>query len=180
MIAPNPLRLEDVPLLETERLRLRALREADFEDEYAFYASDRSHFVGGPKGPEEVWRVMATMIGHWVLRGYGFFALEEKATGRYMGRAGLWYPLGWPEPEIGWHLMGHATGRGLATEAARRVRDWAYRDLGWETAISMIAAGNTRSAALARRIGATLERSFDHHTHGAVEIWRHPSPRELS
>jgi RimJ/RimL family protein N-acetyltransferase len=100
---------------------------------------------------------MAMYAGQWLLRGYGIWALEERATGRFVGQAGLWFPEGWPEPEVHWLLMGEATGRGLATEAARCVRDHARDDLGWATVISCIDPANVASVRVAERLGATPE-----------------------
>ena len=78
--------------------------------------------------PGGAWRCI---LGHWALRGYGHWAIEEKAGGRFVGYSGLWNPEGWPEPEVMWGLMADAHGRGYATEAARRAREFAYRKLGW-------------------------------------------------
>ena len=136
--------------LETDRLILRRPNVNDVDIEAEFYASDRSYFVGGPMTKEMVWRSLAAIIGHWEMRGYGYFALDLKSTGEYVGRVGAWNPEGWPEPEIGWSMMEGHEGHGYAYEAALRVREWVYADLGWETAISMIAHGNDRSIALAR------------------------------
>ena len=74
---------------------------------------------------------MATFLGHWALRGYGPWAIEDKAGGRFVGYSGLWNPEGWPEPEVIWSLMADCHGRGYATEAARRVREFAYAQFGW-------------------------------------------------
>ena len=164
------------PVLETERLILRAPCEADFAAEAEFFTSDASHFVGGPKRPDETWRSIAGMIGHWVMRGYGFWALEEKATGNYVGRTGLWFPDGWPEREIGWSLMPGHTGKGYATEAGRAARAYAYDVLGWPTAISLIDPNNKASEAVATRLGATFEKTYDHPEFGTMYIWRHPGP----
>lgn len=169
----------EIPELETERLILRAPALTDFEADVEFYASERSKGVGGPMEPEMVWRNLAARIGHWALRGYGFWALDEKATGAYCGRVGLWFPDGWPEPEVGWTLMGGAEGRGIAYEAAVRARTYAYEVLGWTTAISLIAPDNERSKALARRLGATLDSIYEHPRFGPTEIYRHPAPEAL-
>ena len=59
---------------------------------------------------------MALFIGHWALRGYGWWAVEERATGEFLGRIGLYNPEGWPEIELGWLLSRQSWGRGLATE----------------------------------------------------------------
>jgi RimJ/RimL family protein N-acetyltransferase len=165
-----------IPTLETERLFLRALRAEDFEAEADFFASERSRSVGGPLARDQAWRVVAAMIGHWHMRGFGFWALEEKASGRYLGRVGLWQPHGWPDREIGWTLMDHAEGQGFAHEAALVARAYAYDTLGWTTMISLIEAGNLRSEALARRLGARREGAFLHPSGIPLNIWRHAGP----
>ena len=169
-----------IPTIETERLRLRALSLADFELEAEFFASERSAHVGGKMPREQVWRWMASVIGHWAFRGYGFFGVEEKSSGRFLGHVGPWYPEGWPEPELGWTMMNGAEGKGFAHEAALASRAFAYDNLGWDTAISMILHGNARSIALAERLGARLESDFEHERFGPCHIYRHPSPEELS
>ena len=108
------MEFSDIPVLETERLILRANRLEDFESYAEFYATDRAAHRGGVKNRTQAFLMFMAEIGHWHLRGYGFWALEEKSTGRYLGRAGLWCPDGWPEREIGWTLMDHAEGRGFA------------------------------------------------------------------
>lgn len=165
-----------IPTLRTDRLILRPMAAGDVVHEQAFYGSDRAAFVGGPMHPADTWRYVATYIGHWHLRGYGTFAVEEAASGTYCGHVGPWFPEGWPEPEISWTLMAGAEGRGIAFEAATAARDWAYRCLGWTTSISLIDADNRRSALLAERLGARREGVFEHHKYGALEIWRHPGP----
>jgi RimJ/RimL family protein N-acetyltransferase len=168
-----------IPVIETERLILREPRESDVAHEAVFYASERSKFVGGPMSLEEVWRAYATIVGHWVWRGYGFWAIEDKSTNAYLGHVGLWYPEGWPEREIGWSLTGNAEGKGYAHEAAIRVRKYAYETLAWDTAISLIDPENTRSIALANRLGAKYEYDFSHERHGLMGVYRHPAPEAL-
>lgn len=168
-----------IPRLTTRNLLLREYRESDFEDFAAFYATDRSRFIGGPLTREQAWRGLAAHLGHWALRGYGFWAVEERATGRFCGHVGLWFPDGWMEPEVGWVLMGHAEGRGIALEAALAARGHAYGTLGWTTAVSMIDPENDRSIRLAQRMGCTHEGLFRHVRLGPMEIWRHPPPSAL-
>lgn len=108
-----------IPVLETERLNLRGFREADLDRFAEFCACEvLTRFVGGPSDRGGTWRRIAIYIGHW--------ALEEKVGGRFVGYSGLWNPEGSPEPELIWGLTGDAHGRGYATEAARRVREFAY------------------------------------------------------
>lgn len=169
-----------IPHLDTARLRLRDYRESDFDDFAGFYDSDRSRFVGGPMTRELAWRAMAVHLGHWALRGYGFWAVEEKATGAFCGHVGLWFPEGWAAPEVGWVLMRQAEGRGIAEEAARAARAHAYGTLGWTTAISAIDPGNIRSIRLAQRLGCTYETDYLHVRLGRMQIWRHPPPERTT
>ncbi|MBV1865596.1 MAG: GNAT family N-acetyltransferase [Rhodobacteraceae bacterium] len=169
----------DIPILETERLRLRGFAQDDFQVFAEFYAAERSKFVGGPATQEQSWRMLAGEIGHWELRGYGRWAVEEKATGAFCGVIGLWYPHGWPEPELGWDLMNGFEGKGYATEAALAARKYAYNTLGWKTVISLVAPPNNGSRALAKRMGAVYEGMFAHERHGDLEVYRHPNPEAL-
>ena len=164
------------PTLETERLLLRPLGPQDFAPLCAFYASERARFVGGPMNAEETWRMLATEIGHWTLRGYGRFGVEEKSSGATVGIIGPWNPEGWPEPEIGWDLMNGFEGKGYATEAGRAALDHAYETLGWQTAISLVAEGNDGSAAVAKRLGAKADGKFTHVRWGEMTVYRHAPP----
>lgn len=168
-----------IPRLETERLILREYRQSDFDDFAAFYATPRSRFIGGPLPRELAWRGLAAHLGHWALRGYGFWAVEDKASGTFCGHVGLWFPEGWPEPEVGWVMMSHAEGRGLALEAAIAARHYAYHALRWPTAISLIDPDNTRSLRLAARMGCHHESDFTHVRLGEMQVWRHPLPDDL-
>jgi RimJ/RimL family protein N-acetyltransferase len=114
-----------------------------------------------------------------MFRGYGYWAVDAKDTGDYLGRVGLWFPEGWPEREIGWTLLPAAQGNGYATEAAIALRAHAYDTLGWDTAISLIDPENAPSQAVARRMGARPEGRFQHAVHGEMEIWRHLAPADL-
>ena len=170
-----------IPRLETERLILRGFRPEDFELFAGFAASDRARFVGGPSERNLAWRGFCGMTGHWVHRGYGFFVIEDKGTGKTLGTCGPYFPEGWPEPEIGWSLWdAEAEGKGFAREAALAARAFAYDTLGWTTAISLIVEGNTRSEALAQRMGCTRDGTFTHAQFGATAIWRHPAPSDLA
>ena len=167
----------NIPTLTTERLTLRAPGPQDFEPMAEFYASDRSKFVGGPTTPELTWRNLAAEIGHWTLRGYGRWTVEETATGKMAGMVGPWNPEGWPEPELGWDLMNGFEGRGYATEAAHAARQFAFTELGWTTAISLCAVGNDASVAVALRLGCTEEpEGFTHERWGKMRVFRHPGP----
>jgi RimJ/RimL family protein N-acetyltransferase len=146
--------LADVQL-ETARLILRPPRREDF-DAFAASAADPEvmAFLGGPQARSTAWRGLAAMAGCWALQGFAMFSLIEKATGRWIGRAGPWQPEGWPGTEVGWALAREAHGRGLAFEAAVASIDYAFDTLGWTDVIHCIDDGNLPSSALARRLGS--------------------------
>lgn len=163
-----------IPIIETERLILREFRDStDFEPYANFYASDLTKFYGGPLERKAAWRAVASMMGHWIIRGYGPWAVEEKSTGDFCGMVGLWYPEGWPEPEITWAIVEPKQGLGFAAETAVRSRAYAYETLGWETVFSCISAGNTASIGLAKKLGATLERAVEDEVRGTIKVYKH-------
>ena len=163
-----------IPVIETERLILRAPRESDFEPLSEFGASDRARFVGGPYSRSRSWTGFLGTFGHWVLRGFGMWMVEHRATGKTAGRIGMIFHDGWPEPELGWHIYQGFEGQGLAHEGALAARAHAARHQGLDRVISCIAPDNTRSQALARRLGASVERDSVL-IEWPVQIWRHPS-----
>jgi len=175
------IELRGIPRLETPRLVLRAPKSGDFETWAACAGSDRARYIGGPIDRNLAWRAFCHLTGHWVHRGYSMFVFADRETDAPLGMCGPWFPEGWPEPEIGWTVWApEAEGKGFAFEAATAARDWAYSVLGWTTAISLIAVGNDRSAALARRMGCTLEDEYTHAQHGPMQVWRHPSRRAFA
>jgi RimJ/RimL family protein N-acetyltransferase len=110
-----------------------------------------------PLSRAESWRELAYLVGHWELRGYGQWLLEERTTGELVGRAGLYFPEGWPGLEVGWTLARSRWGQGLATEAGRAAVDWAFAELDTDRVISLIAPDNHRSRRVAERLGASRE-----------------------
>ena len=163
-----------IPVLETERLVLRQFREAtDFAPYANFYASDLTKHYGGPLDRPAAWRAAAAMMGHWIIRGYGAWAVEEKSSGDFCGIVGLWFPERWPEREITWAIVEHKQGKGIAAEAAIRSRAYALDTLGWDSVFSCISAKNIASIGLAEKLGATLDRKIEHETRGSVLIYKH-------
>ncbi len=163
-----------IPTVETDRLILRAPHLDDLPAMIAFYASERSHMVGGPKDELGSWSSLSGRLGHWALRGYGLWHLTEKTSGAFVGWAGIIDVPGWAEPELGWTLMAEAEGKGLGFEAAQAARDYAARHQGLNGVISYIAHANDRSRALAERLGATLEIENAELLGLTAQIWRHP------
>jgi RimJ/RimL family protein N-acetyltransferase len=143
------------PVLFTERLVLRLPEPLDF-DGWADMAADAEamQFLGGAKGRAEAWRDFALRRGAWDVRGFSMFSVIERATGAWVGRIGPWQPEEWPGTEVGWGVHPAFAGRGYAYEAATACMDFAVDVLGWDDIIHTIDPANTRSIALARRLGS--------------------------
>jgi RimJ/RimL family protein N-acetyltransferase len=151
--------------LETERLVLRQFLETDL-DGYRRMVNDPD--VMRIQGDTETmtafqcWRSLAMYQGHWQFRGYGPFAVIDKASGAFVGRIGPWFPEGWPGLELLWMVDRAYWGRGIAPEAAAAARDWVFSQLGTEIElISLIFADNTASRRVAEKLGARYARDTE-------------------
>lgn len=164
----------DGPVLETERLRLRLPEERDLEGFISLMSDEvAARHIGGVMEEPMIWRQLCTIIGHWAVRGYGFFSVEEKATGDWVGRVGPWAPHGWPQPEVGWSITRAYWGKGYGPEAAAATMDFAFDTLGWDSVVHMIAAENVNSQALARKLGS-VDQGWDAELPGlgvTVDVW---------
>lgn len=161
--------------LESARLVLRPFRHDDWRAMHEHYSDPEcTRFTFGRALDEnQTWRTVASMAGHWQLRGYGPYALEDKASGEVLGTVGLWYPLDWPEPEIKWAMIRRHWGRGYASEAVRAVQAMASAHLPGPPLISFIDARNEASIRLALAVGARLEEQREFR--GSLwHIYRHP------
>lgn len=152
---PPPVRVE------TDRLMLRVLRLDDFP-EYAAVAADPETFRYSQRAgmtSDESWTRLLRHAGHWALMGYGLFGIEEKASGRFVGEAGLGdfrRGLG-PEfdraPEAAWTIARWAQGRGYATEAAAAAHRWMETRFATTRTVCIIHAANAASLSVARKLG---------------------------
>ena len=179
MIPLDPPSLIEAPdLLETERLLLRQFLETDV-DLYARICADpevmRYIGDGSTQTREQTWRSVAAALGHWVLRGYGMYAVEEKSTGTFIGRIGLSNPEGWPGLEAGWLLGRPHWGHGYATEGAKAVVRMAYESVGATHLISLIKPENLASIRVAEKLGAIRESTIEMYD-GPVHIYAYGGP----
>jgi RimJ/RimL family protein N-acetyltransferase len=163
------------PVIETERLKLRPWCGADVASNTAMLADpDTARFItvdGKPITEELVgWRNAAVMAGHWALHGAGMFVVEEKASGRFAGRVGPWFPPGWPGFEVGWGIARDFRGKGYAVEAARAAIDWVFATFELDRVIHCIVPENIASQAVARRLGAERQGKTELFGHVA-DIW---------
>jgi RimJ/RimL family protein N-acetyltransferase len=163
-----------IPLtIKSNRLALRQFKNDDWESLHEHYSDlDATKFTFGRSLTQgESWRAMASMLGHWQLRGYGPYAVFNTDSNEVLGTAGLWYPNDWPEPEIKWALVKRHSGKGYASEAVRALQRPAVLAL---APISFINAENIPSIKLAEAVGATFESS--QMFRGSLwHVYRHPS-----
>ncbi len=158
MMKPGARQIADaVPVLLTERLRLRAPRLEDFESFATFFASDRSVHEGGPLDRLAAWKHWAADVALWTLRGYGPFGVEYRVTRAYLGEVGIYHGEGYPAPELGWFVVPEAEGRGIAAEAALAVIDWVRDSFDWPHLTNTIEPANARSIALGLRLGGVID-----------------------
>lgn len=159
---------------ESERLIIRTFNDHDWKDLHDYYSNIETtkYTIGRQLSEGETWRTVASMVGHWSIRGYGPYALEEKESGKVIGISGLWYPIDWPEPEIKWGLSKSFQGKGYASEAARKVKQVANEHLPETSLISLIHSENNSSIKLALAIGADFEKEITFRG-GSWSIYRH-------
>lgn len=154
----------DIPTLETRRLRLTAFTEKHF-DAYAEMLADpeNTRWVGSGEALDRMnaWRSMAMLLGHWQLRGFGMWAVEQLSDGAFAGRIGLMFPEGWPDVELGWMLRPEYRHQGYATESGAAALSYAWRHLHLPRVISLVRDGNASSDKVAQRLGGEKVEQLD-------------------
>lgn len=150
-----------IPTLETARLVLRGHREDDFEAMVAIWQDPivRKYFHGPALTREDVWARFLKNIGMWALRGYGLWAVEEKASGTYAGAVGIFdvkremTPPIEGMPEAGWTITPRLHGRGYATEAVQAALSWTDNNLINPSLFCIVAPANVPSLRVAEKCG---------------------------
>jgi len=167
------------PTVETERLLLRPFEERDVDAYTAVLQAPEvraSLHLPDDVGRYDAWLGIAKWLGQWDLRDTGQWALEEKASGTFVGRAGTHFPAreDWPGIEIGWALHPDHWGKGYATEAGAAAIEYAFAHHDVDAVYSVILPENTASQAVAQRLGFTLHetRALSHFPSLVHGIWR--------
>lgn len=149
-------------ILETERLFLRVFRPEDL-DAFAEIEADPEvmrFYPTGPRPKEWAERGVRYFIRTQEQHGFSLWAVIHKADGRFIGYCGLVPQTinGKEEVEVGYKLARAYWGQGLATEAARGVRDWGFAHLDAPRLVSVIDSGNAASARVAEKNGMRYDR----------------------
>jgi RimJ/RimL family protein N-acetyltransferase len=181
-MAISPNLVVQVPVLETERLRLRGHRLEDFVPSAAMWGDPVvARYVGGkPLSEEETWTKLLRYVGHWSLLGFGYWVAEEKGTGNFVGEVGFAnyerdiQPSLEGMPEAGWVLNSQAHGKGYATEAMRAVIAWGEGYFGSIRTACIIHPENVASIRVAVKCGYRELQSTSYKGHPAVIFVREP------
>ena len=162
--------------IETERLNLRQFRDDDWQDLHRYYSDENAtkYTVSRSFTEGDTWRALCSMLGHWTIRKYGPYAIEEKKSSRVIGIVGFWFPNDWPSPEIKWALAPEYWGKGFAKEAATAVQQVGRKHMPEIPLISLIHSKNEASKKLAVALGAKFDREIVFRN-ATFEIYRHPN-----
>ena len=163
--------------IETPRLILRPHGLEDFEACHAMWADPAvvRHISGVPSTREQSWARLLRYAGHWDLLGYGFWGVEERESGAFIGEVGFAdfhrdiEPSLDGLPEVGWVFASHAHGKGYATEAMLAALSWGEAHFGASTQFAcIIAPENAASIRVAEKCGFTLAHRTQYHNEPAL------------
>ena len=163
-----------VPVLTTERCRLRAPHLTDYEVLYGIMSSKRGVHAGGPTTPVETWSDFTRATATWLLRGHGLWTVETVGDDAAVaGFVSIGVEPGDMEHELGFLLAERHEAKGIAEEAATAARHFAWSDLRLPSLVSYVSVGNDRAERLMHRMGADRDGVlFD----GSLAVWRHLPP----
>ena len=151
-----------VPVILTARLKLRAHEAADFEALAAHWSHpDTIRFIGGTaRTPHEVWnRNVLRNRGLWQVLGYGYWLVEDRKSGDFVGEVGFadfhrdTEPSFWGVPECGWVISPDKFGQGFASEAVKAIHDWLDEAFETDKSCCIIDHDNAASIRIAEKIG---------------------------
>lgn len=172
-----------VPMINTARLTLRAMRPDDFDRFAQIWAMPGvvRHIDGSPRTRSQAWAMFLRNAGHWQMTGLGQWAIIEQRSRRMIGQTGFFYggrDMGEDFdsfPEAGWVLVPRAHGNGFGQEAAKAAHDWFDRVVPGPV-VAQISQDNAPSLALADRLGYRLMREISDET-GMTALLRRDGPR---
>ncbi len=167
-----------IPTLTTDRLVLRPSRLSDFPVLADILCTKRAQFVGGPMSRRDAWDEFTQLSAGWLLHGHGGWTIEK--DGDVCGFVMVGVEPGDHEREVGYLLTEEAEGHGIAQEAARAARDFAFEALGFDTIVSYVDPENTRSSNAAQRLGGRRDGEAEAAIDNRMHIYRYPKPEAAS
>ena len=173
----------EAPVVETERLRLRGFRESDLDAQAAAMADPGMvrHLGGSPFSREDTWRKILASPGLWALLGYGYWVIERRDDGAYLGQVGFadfkrdMSPAIEGMPEMGWIMGAQSQGQGLATEAVLGALAWADEALGRREIVAIVSHDNAPSIRVAEK-GGFSHREEAVYKGEPILLFRRPAP----
>lgn len=174
------------PVIETSRLRLRPHVVSDFDACFAMWSDPIvTRYIGArPQTSEEVWARVMRYAGMWSLIGMGFWVIEERGSGEFLGEVGVMdarrdmSPPFVDEPEVGWSLRPAVQGRGFASEAVAAAIAWAETILDPPKLVCIISPDNAPSLRLARKLGFFERLRTTYHEESTIQLER-PGTKRL-
>lgn len=153
--------MHEIPVLETPRLLLRGHRATDLSAACALWQSPEVYrfITGEPLSEQEVWLRLLRYSGLWDFLGYGYWAVEERASGAYVGQLGFADfkrgLLGFDGryPEAGWAIDAGFAGRGYATEGMQAACRWLDSAGEHGRSFCIIGRNNAASVRVAQKLG---------------------------
>ncbi len=151
-----------IPRLNTERLLLRPFMPSDL-DPFAEMVADKdvmhnATYDGTPMTRAQAWNWLCLMLGHWHMRGFGIWGVEERSTGELVGRIGLQFLDWFDDVELVWMLAKSVWGKGYAAEGARAAISYGLDTLDLLRIAAVIHQENSTSIRLAERLGMEMEK----------------------
>lgn len=171
-----------IPVIETQRLKLRAHTLTDLAAYRALWADPIvvKYTAGVPQTAEDVWHRYLRSQGHWTVMGYGYWAVEEKDSGRMVGEVGFadlhreMTPSLDGMPEAGWIMSPAVHGKGYATEAIRAINDWGNAHFGGARTCCIISPDNEPSIRVAEKTGYREVAHTVYKDHAVIVFHRDP------
>jgi RimJ/RimL family protein N-acetyltransferase len=154
-----------IPVLETKRLILRPFYITDLDDFTEIVADPAvvrfATYSGDTISRAQAWNWLCVMLGHWHMRGFGIWAVEERQTGELLGRIGLQHLEWFDDVELVWMLKQNAWRKGFGTEGAIAALEFGFLTREIHRLTAVIHVGNTPSEKLAERIGMKFNRQIE-------------------
>jgi len=148
-------------MIETDRLRLRRHVADDLAASWAMWSDPLvyRHILTAPSNEQQAWSRLLSYAGLWALLGFGYWAVDERSTGAFVGEIGFAdfrrdvTPSIRGLPEMGWVLASAHHGNGYATEGVQAALGWADRNLSAARTVCLINPENAPSIRVAQKAG---------------------------